>query len=85
MAAGYLNAFPIFDIYRALFATFREAASGPAQLRDYVRRRNRLGLQLVEVPGGVIPGQVEWISDWENGRSVLHVSTDYAPFWDLAP
>lgn len=85
MAAGVFHAEPVFEIYAETFEAYRLAGADRSLLEAYVRRRNELGLRVVERPGGLIPARVEWISRWDDGQRNLHISTDYAPFWELAP
>lgn len=85
MAAGVFHAEPIFEIYEGTFEAFRLAGADRHRLEEYVRRRDELGLTVVERPGAPIPATVEWISRWDDGQRNLHVSTEYPAFWELGP
>ena len=81
-AAGFLEIAEGYDLVRDVFRLYREA--GPRD-RDLLRRfvRERDALRLTVQDGGSLPlaAKVELISEWKDGRIVIHVSIRDERYW----
>ena len=82
-AAGWFQAETALEPLRPAFLRYRSAGDDPDKLRAYVRERDALRLRLINFVGGELQAQVDLISEWEDGRLVLHVSISDSRYWHL--
>ena len=79
-AAGWFDPTPAFEEVRGVFRLYELARTDAGMLRWYLGARDALGLRLLDA-GVPLAAQIDLIMQWEDGRYVIHISTDDPRFW----